>query len=273
MPDLGENTNYKFIKDVDVASGQFISYDVHPTFTIDTQVIDKKYVDDSILANGFWDRTGNVLSPFNANDTVLVNLTSSLEENIFEANYTVTTTEDDGTCYAGSVTSSVAASSGQKTVFASQLIPNALDTSGTAYVSFLSNIISVDRGLRTGVLILSGHNVAFAAQSGSMVESVSTVQSIVAANGITDTGWANILIESSTAGDTIITANPAIPDVQAAGHRIRLIGTDDTKTVTLNHGNGVSLDNGEPITLGLNDTLDLVYIGTTWLETSRCIKI
>lgn len=46
------------------------TYASHPTFTLDTELIDKKYVDDVLLTAGYWARTGSVLSPKTAGDDV-----------------------------------------------------------------------------------------------------------------------------------------------------------------------------------------------------------
>lgn len=102
-------------------------------------------------------------------------------------------------------------------------------------------------------------------------QSVSSLLSVVAATGISPiANNANLLmpVESSTAGDTTVTANPAIA-AGTDGQTLIIIGTNDTKTVTLTDGNGITLDNGLSITLGLNDTIKFVSYGGTWAETSR----
>jgi len=100
---------------------------------------------------------------------------------------------------------------------------------------------------------------------------IDTLVSVVAGTGISsisDNSDVIVPVESSTAGDTTITANPAI----VAGHdgqRLTIIGTDNTKTVTFNDGNGLALDNGQSFTLGENDILELIYYNSLWIEITR----
>jgi hypothetical protein len=51
MADLGHGKDYKFNKNVEVETGKFITYETHPTFSADTQLIDKKYYDDNLIAS------------------------------------------------------------------------------------------------------------------------------------------------------------------------------------------------------------------------------
>jgi len=272
MADLGHGKDYKFVKNAVVGTGQLITYETHPTFSADTEVVDKKYVDDAVATEDLWDKASNTLSPKLGTDIVSASLTDALEQNIFQASYTVNSDAVDSFCYVAQTTSSVATTSGQKVGFKAEITPNVGDTTGTTYVGFFSDDVSGTPAIKIAFQADAGYTVAFAALSGARIDSVSSLQSIAAAIGITDVKWKNILAESSTAGDTTITANPAIASLSTVGQSIRVIGTDDTKTVTLNTGNGLSLDNGLPVTLGLNDTIDFVYIGTTWLESRRCIK-
>lgn len=103
-----------------------------------------------------------------------------------------------------------------------------------------------------------------------MVESVSTVQDIVATTGIATVSDMNIRIQSSTAGDSTVTANPAIV-AGSSGQILTLFGVDNTKTVTFTDGNGIKLDTGQSITLGLDDNISFKYINTNWVEISRII--
>jgi len=273
MADLGQNKIYKFVKDVEVATGKLVTYETHPSFSADTELVDKKYVDDAIAVEDLWDRAGHTLIPHNNGDIVKLELVSSLDEMIFETQYAIDADGADGICYSGFVWGSVPTFSGQKISFRALIETNAGDGAATEYIGFLADSVIGTTASRTAFEAEDNYSIALKAASGAMIESVSSTQSIVAGTGIADVEWKNILVESSTAGDTTVTANPAIATLGVGGQSIRVIGTDDVKTVTFNHGNGLSLDNGEPITLGENDTLDLVYIGTTWLETGRCIKI
>lgn len=65
--DLQNALNAKLNKTGDTATG-LLSYSTHPTFTTDTQIVDKKYVDDAITAGGGYtdeqaqDAVGNALT-------------------------------------------------------------------------------------------------------------------------------------------------------------------------------------------------------------------
>jgi hypothetical protein len=102
------------------------------------------------------------------------------------------------------------------------------------------------------------------------VESVSVVKSIVAGTGIINIKESNVKVESSTAGNTTITANPAI-EAGVEGQKLTIYGNDNTKTVTLNSGNGVLLVGAAAIILGLNDNIKLKYINSLWVEESRAL--
>lgn len=67
-----------------------------------------------------------------------------------------------------------------------------------------------------------------------------------------------IHIESATAGETIVTANPPIA-IPTGSRNLRLVGTNDTKKVTWTAGTKLMLNNGQPFSMGLGDVLDLYY--------------
>lgn len=100
-------------------------------------------------------------------------------------------------------------------------------------------------------------------------ESISAVMDIVAAAGITAIADQTLIIQSSTAGDADISA--VSPQIVAgtAGQHLYLIGNDNTKTVTIADGNGLSLNTGQPFTLGDTDTIHLISNGSEWVEVSR----
>ena len=104
--------------------------------------------------------------------------------------------------------------------------------------------------------------------SGVVENSVSSVVDIVAANGITAINDQIMIIQSSTAGDCNITANPQIV-AGTSGQYLHLIGNDNIKTVTFDNGDGLSLNNGSSFTLGANDVLKLTFVGSTWVEDTR----
>lgn len=106
---------------------------------------------------------------------------------------------------------------------------------------------------------------------GGTVYVPTAVQNIVAATGITAAMLArNIKIQSSTAGNLDITANPQIV-AGTDGQIICFIGQDNTKTVQFDTGTGLTLAGGAACTLGLGDTLELVYDSglALWCEISR----
>ena len=77
MADLGHGKDIKFVKDAVVGTGEFITYETHPNFTIDTQVVDKKYVDDQVSPENIWDETGNFIVPKNSPRSVLLEETGA----------------------------------------------------------------------------------------------------------------------------------------------------------------------------------------------------
>ncbi len=108
--------------------------------------------------------------------------------------------------------------------------------------------------------------------SNIFVPSLSTTQDIVAANGITATQVANyssIHIQSSTAGNCDISANPQIA-AGTDGQILYFIGEHDTKTVQFDDGNGLQTAAGASRTLGLGDIFVVMYnaANTVWREIS-----
>lgn len=99
----------------------------------------------------------------------------------------------------------------------------------------------------------------------------SSVLDINATDGITadQMGNFNILnIRSATSGNCDITANPQIA-AGRSGQIIILVGQSDTKTVQIDTGNGVYLQqNLSSVTLGLKDSIMLFYNAatTTWIQ-------
>jgi hypothetical protein len=102
----------------------------------------------------------------------------------------------------------------------------------------------------------------------SIIFGVSSVTDIVAANGITELTDPVMQIQSSTAGDCDITANPQIV-AGTTGELLKLVGSSNSKTVTFHTGDGLLLKDGQSFTLGLGDILTLLFIGSTWLEDHR----
>lgn len=77
---------------------------------------------------------------------------------------------------------------------------------------------------------------------------------------------AGIVTVGGLGGAVTLTSNPNII-AGIAGQILILEGTSDTNTLTLTNGNGVKLSGA--ITLGIRDTLTLIYNGTYFLEIAR----
>ena len=65
-----------------------------------------------------------------------------------------------------------------------------------------------------------------------------------------------------------LSSDPQIAD-GVDGQIIILQGTSDANTVKLDDGTGLQLAGGVSFTLGANDTMQLIYDGTDWIEVSR----
>ena len=92
---------------------------------------------------------------------------------------------------------------------------------------------------------------------------------IVAGTGVVFAGTSNSnyhFIEGS-GGAVNISANPQITAGTNVGQRLTLIGRNDTNTVTIEDGDGLSL-NGSAV-LAADSAIDLVYDGTNWTELAR----
>lgn len=93
-------------------------------------------------------------------------------------------------------------------------------------------------------------------------------QAITAAGGVTSAGTnSEIQYVVGSPDAVVVTANPQISAGVATGANLKLVGTDSTKTVSLNNGTGLIL-NGLCV-LKQGSTIELVYDGTNWCEVSR----
>lgn len=104
----------------------------------------------------------------------------------------------------------------------------------------------------------------------------SVVQDITALAGIKlSLGTQDVLmrIQSATAGNVDITANPQIND-GFDGQRINIEGSDAAKTVQLDDGDGLQLTGGTSFTLAEGDTISFHYNLTknVWIENTRSQK-
>ena len=94
-------------------------------------------------------------------------------------------------------------------------------------------------------------------------------EQITAGGGITRsaTGGDEMIFIEGSGGPVNITVNPQINAGAFAGQYLILIGKSDTNTVTLDDGDGLSL-NGT-CELFNNSIIELIWSGSTWLEKSR----
>lgn len=92
---------------------------------------------------------------------------------------------------------------------------------------------------------------------------------IVAGTGVTFSGSAyfNIKFIEGSGGAVNISANPQVAAGSSVGQRLSLISKSATNTVTLEDGDGLSL-NGTWVG-GLDSVIALVWNGSVWMEESR----
>lgn len=75
MADLGRNKDEKFVKDVVIGTGKLINYETHPTFSADTEIVDKKFVDDSIIASSSkWTQGSGAIYPVTISNDVSIGI-------------------------------------------------------------------------------------------------------------------------------------------------------------------------------------------------------
>lgn len=92
---------------------------------------------------------------------------------------------------------------------------------------------------------------------------------ITAVGGIAFTGsnYSNVKFIAGDSGAINVTANPQIAAGSSAGQMLTIVSRHATNTVTLEDGNGLSL-NG-PWVGGLDSVIELMFDGTNWVEKSR----
>jgi hypothetical protein len=100
-------------------------------------------------------------------------------------------------------------------------------------------------------------------------------QTIIATDGLKiTTAYKDLLHRASGSGGPVtITANPQINN-GFDGQQVTLEGTNNTNTLTLQHGNGLQLSTGTNCTLGEGDMLTLRYnkARNLWIEVTRSIN-
>lgn len=98
--------------------------------------------------------------------------------------------------------------------------------------------------------------------------SKSTTQSLAAGDSLTVTD--DIMYVAGSGGAVTLTSNPQI--VAASNPiRVTIVGTSNTNTLTFVDGNGLQLENGQNMTLGLGDILELLWDSnqSLYIELSR----
>ena len=91
---------------------------------------------------------------------------------------------------------------------------------------------------------------------------------ITAAGGITAAAVLDQIIFVEGDGGAIdITASPQISAGTKVGQRMLVIGTSDSNTVQLDDGDGLDINGACELTS--NQSIDLMWDGTTWFEVSR----
>ena len=77
-----------------------------------------------------------------------------------------------------------------------------------------------------------------------------------------------IRVNSATSGDVTVTGDQIVKGYD--GQILKVVGTHDTKTVTLRNGDGLKLTGGN-VTLNSGKVIDLHYDGilNSWVENSR----
>jgi len=101
---------------------------------------------------------------------------------------------------------------------------------------------------------------------GGNIAGISSAQTYQATDTISEVE-VNIPV-SGNGGAVTLTSNPQIA-AGTNGERKRLIGTNDTNTLTVVDGNGLALAGSASCTLGENDIIEFIYYNSLWIETSR----
>ncbi len=138
------------------------------------------------------------------------------------------------------------------------------DISATGAMTGIGAITSDGAISTSSTLAVTGNTTLGA----NLVMTPSATANITAGGGIT---VANAIMQVQGSGGAVnITANPQIVD-GTHGQIVVIVGQHATNTVTFDDGTGLSLVDGASFTLGLKDTLTLIYDSgnDVWIEISR----
>ena len=127
----------------------------------------------------------------------------------------------------------------------------------------------------TGHLVTSSSITGGGDSTDKLVVGTAATQLLNAGSQITaDVSYVRV---AGNGGAVTLTSNPQITVTGGAqdGQVLIIKGTDSVNTVTVVHGNGLSLTDGLDFTLGYQDTIKLVYdaIDGEWIEISRSDKL
>lgn len=137
------------------------------------------------------------------------------------------------------------------------------------FSSSLQGLVPSSGGGTTNFLRADGTFAAPPAASPNIVGSTGSPTLITAVGGISFSGsnYSNTNFIKGSGGAVTVTANPQIAAGSSVGQVLVLIGEDNTNTVTLADGTGLSLNGG--IVMGLQSVIELKWDGTVWVEQSR----
>jgi hypothetical protein len=129
-----------------------------------------------------------------------------------------------------------------------------------------NSVVTSTMQFETDISGTTANKVSAAALKNYIGISVGPPATYLAAETIT--GSDRNLPVAGNGGPVTLTSVPQIaPDV--TGERKTLIGTSNVNTLTVVHGNGLSLENGLPFTIGLNDIIEFVRYNSLWNEKTR----
>ena len=119
-------------------------------------------------------------------------------------------------------------------------------------------------GTTTGNFVIGGNFTA----SGTVKYIVDDIQTIATTTQINANN--TIIRIVSSGGPVNLGATPQIA-TGTDGQILTIIGTSDSNMVTLEDTNGLALCGGVSFTLGNNDNISFIYLGSEWLERGgRC---